>query len=246
MNFWSLVRKGLVLIGAAMVAGLMRDPMRGHLIPRDAFVNLLELLVLGTSVLALLAGWIDLAGERADRTATRIAGWLGILYLPVLIASAKYHGISAWGCGTARASSRGGMNIIVCTCLTIATALVVLALGRDRDRRRGASCALAVAAMWASVPFLGRVLDRDRTKPVNHRACYANQKVIVGAIEMYELDHKTKVLALDDARWKSFVSGGYMQSLPRDPDTEPPTSETYSITVTSPNGVTCSRHGPIQ
>lgn len=79
----------------------------------------------------------------------------------------------------------------------------------------------------------------------NTRACYANQKTIVGAIEMYNLDRNTKRTVLDASFYTSLRSGGYLQSIPQDPGQGPGTSANYAMT-SELNGIKCKVHGLIQ
>jgi hypothetical protein len=77
------------------------------------------------------------------------------------------------------------------------------------------------------------------------RACYANQKTVVGAMEMYNLDKNTKRTTLDAAFFLSLKSGGYLQSIPQDPGEGPGTSGNYKDTSAN-NGIKCVLHGSIQ
>lgn len=97
---------------------------------------------------------------------------------------------------------------------------------------------LFVLAAIATPKFAGA---RHRA---NTRACYANQKTIVGAIEMYNLDKKTKVTELSVAL-PALKSGGYLISVPDDPGEGRETSDHYKLTTTG-NGISCRVHGSIQ
>ena len=79
----------------------------------------------------------------------------------------------------------------------------------------------------------------------NTRACYANQKTIVGAMEMYNLDKGTKRTQLDAAWFSALQSGGYLQAIPQDPGQGRGTSGNYQATDTG-NGIKCFAHGTIQ
>lgn len=91
-----------------------------------------------------------------------------------------------------------------------------------------------------STPKFGAARERAGT-----RACYANQKTLVGAIEMFDLDRKTRTTVLDDALFVRLKSGGYLQSIPQDPGQGTGTSGHYILT-TSGNGIRCQVHGSIQ
>ncbi|MBI4863830.1 MAG: hypothetical protein HY815_26770 [Candidatus Riflebacteria bacterium] len=76
-------------------------------------------------------------------------------------------------------------------------------------------------------------------------SCYANQKTIAGAVEMYNLDKNTRRTVLDGDLWQALRSGGYLQSVPQDPTAGPGSSSQYSWTSAG-NGIRCARHGVIQ
>ena len=84
--------------------------------------------------------------------------------------------------------------------------------------------------------------QRGRRGP---RACYANQKTVVGAIEMYNLDKNTKRTVLDESFFTALRSGGYLQSLPQDPGEGPDSWSHYQTTGTG-NGIRCVQHGSIE
>jgi competence protein ComGC len=79
----------------------------------------------------------------------------------------------------------------------------------------------------------------------NTRACYANQKTVVGAVEMYNLDKNTKVDRLTPEFWKLLKGGGYLQSVPADPGEGPQSTHHYELTADG-NGIRCLTHGGIQ
>jgi type II secretion system protein G len=64
-----------------------------------------------------------------------------------------------------------------------------------------------------AVPNFRRARER-----ANQRACYANQKTIAGAVEMYNLDNGTCVRSLTPGVFDVLLEGGYLQSLPTDPE----------------------------
>ena len=91
-----------------------------------------------------------------------------------------------------------------------------------------------------AVPNFGT--NRER---LNTRACYANQKTIAGAMEMYNLDKNTKRTQLDAAWFTALHSGGYLQTLPQDPGQGGGTSANYQATDTG-SGIKCITHGTIR
>lgn len=101
---------------------------------------------------------------------------------------------------------------------------------------------LALAVLVST--FTARRLYR-RGERGNTYACYANQKTLAGALEMYNLDRHAHA-RLDPAAFRVLQSGGYLQSIPQDPGQGPGTSGNYRSTRASHNGVTCTVHGAIQ
>ena len=93
-----------------------------------------------------------------------------------------------------------------------------------------------------AVPNFKRARERANT-----RACYANQKTIAGALEMYNLDKNTDVKALDPAFLGSLVTDGYLQSVPNDPGQGGGTASSDHYTwINDGNGIKCVAHGTIQ
>lgn len=89
-----------------------------------------------------------------------------------------------------------------------------------------------------AVPNFKRARERANT-----RACYANQKTIAGAVEMYNLDNNT-IAGIDQTTCTTLVSAGYLQSQPADPGGGA-TAFTY-VQISQGNGISCSTHGQIQ
>lgn len=79
----------------------------------------------------------------------------------------------------------------------------------------------------------------------NVRACFANQKTIAGAVEMYNLDFNTDISDLRGV-WDALKDNGYLQSLPNDPGAGAHSHGNYRFDEGSANGITCLHHGPIQ
>ena len=90
-----------------------------------------------------------------------------------------------------------------------------------------------------AVPNFRRARER-----ANQRACYANQKTIAGALEMYNLDNNTSITSLSATTLQSLKAQGYLQSIPQDPGKGQTSSSNYQLDT---NGdIYCSVHGPIQ
>jgi len=78
----------------------------------------------------------------------------------------------------------------------------------------------------------------------NIRACFANQKTIAGAIEMFNLDKNMNVGHIDASLLNKLVEEGYLQSVPSDPGQGASSSQNYRW-VDDGNGIECSQHGSI-
>jgi len=111
----------------------------------------------------------------------------------------------------------------------------------DRRRVPAAAVLFLEAAVLSTVVFAAR----DTRIQANTRACYANQKTIAGAMEMYNLDKNTRRTALDGMFFMQLKSGGYLQAIPQDPGAGAGSSGSYKDTGTG-NGVRCVTHGSIQ
>lgn len=90
-----------------------------------------------------------------------------------------------------------------------------------------------------AVPNFRRARER-----ANQRACYANQKTIAGALEMYNLDYSTSITDISKTIMESQLrANGYLQSVPQDPGGGPDSADNYKLT----NGdIACTIHGAIQ
>ena len=88
-----------------------------------------------------------------------------------------------------------------------------------------------------AIPNFKAARERDQVSP----GCRANQRTILGAIEMYNLDKNTKRTVLDAGFFED-LKGKYLQSIPQDPGAGPGSEDHYQLTVT---GITCTKHGPI-
>lgn len=116
--------------------------------------------------------------------------------------------------------------------------------GAVRDARKGRALLASLGAAYAVIVV---VIPQQRA-PIgraNTRACYANQKTLAGAIEMYNLDKNTLREPVDAAFLEALKSGGYLQSPPEDPGEGPRTGSHYRSTRGG-NRVTCDVHGQIQ
>jgi competence protein ComGC len=84
------------------------------------------------------------------------------------------------------------------------------------------------------------------SEKANRRACFANQKTIAGATEMYNLDYNTNVTKIDKAFLDKLKNDGYLQSVPDDPGEGAGSWSHYYSTEKSQNGIACTVHGNVQ
>lgn len=114
---------------------------------------------------------------------------------------------------------------------------------KDRRRRQGFTLielmiVIAIIGVLAAIAVPNFQAARRRA---NQRACYANQKTIAGAVEMYNLDFNKNVTSLAGMEGV-LESQGYLQQYPIDPGGV----GGYAMTAETGNGITCTEHGPIQ
>ena len=72
------------------------------------------------------------------------------------------------------------------------------------------------------------------------KACYSNQRVLIGAIEMYNMDHSTM---MTDIKQEELINGGYIKGSV----TCPETGGTYEPDgdISQTGNMKCSNHGDI-
>lgn len=87
---------------------------------------------------------------------------------------------------------------------------------------------------------------RYRRHRAGIRACFANQKTIAGAIEMYNLDYGTDVKVLDASLREKLVEDGYLQQFPDDPGEGGPEAYLMIAHAAVGNGILCLNHGTLQ
>ena len=117
---------------------------------------------------------------------------------------------------------------------------VTLSLPREQLPVLGTGVAFGALGMMAAVAVPN---FRAAKETAQRRACFANQKVLMGASEMYNLDHGTQLKTLDAKTLGELVSQGYLKPIPEDPGQGEGTSGHYSM---QPDGsVKCSFHGGV-
>jgi len=83
---------------------------------------------------------------------------------------------------------------------------------------------------------------RQAREKSNQRACYANQKTILGALEMFNLDEGTQKIINGKAELDQLVLKKYLQSRPNDPGCAGGENNYKSDAV---GNVWCTFHGVI-
>lgn len=245
MEHWHLPARLGALTVALLIAGLLRDPDRGHLVPREEFVWLVQGATLATGLAVLFAARRERTGRAAAGCAAQVAGALLLGYALIIGDVAEFKGHGEFPCGTAMMREIVRVEAGIALVLGAGALAVAWLLARESGPRKW-RCAALWLAMAAGIPYLSVVLERDRRKPTNYRRCYANQKTIVGAIEVYELDRNTRVPKIDGPLFELLRSGGYLQFIPNDTDFAGPDGWRNYQRQTTGNGITCTRHGPIQ
>lgn len=87
---------------------------------------------------------------------------------------------------------------------------------------------------------------RKAREQAREKACYANVRVILGAIEMYNMDHSSMKEALSAADYQTggpLISAQYLKT----PITPPETGCTYAGSNLSTTGrISCQIHGTVE
>ncbi|MFZ5949694.1 MAG: hypothetical protein ACOYXC_03240 [Candidatus Rifleibacteriota bacterium] len=118
------------------------------------------------------------------------------------------------------------------------------------ELRRGSSGFgfIEMAILMAILVIVGAIFYPNYRKCYRQqnrgKACYANMRILLGAIEMYNMDHETKInYKVDDPTREDslLVKERYLKS----PLTKPDTDCSYSIAgdVTRDGFIKCSVHG---
>lgn len=78
----------------------------------------------------------------------------------------------------------------------------------------------------------------------NQRACYANQKTILGALEMYNLDTGENLTVTNGDNLSILAKDKYLQAVPKDPGCKSKGEQNYNSDAVG--NVWCLMHGSIE
>lgn len=106
--------------------------------------------------------------------------------------------------------------------------------------------ALALLAAVLAVPAPVLACGSRYSERANIRACFANQKTLAGAVEMWNLDKNVRVADLDPGLLAALKAEGYLQSIPNDPGFGAGTSDRYVLLPEGLDGIACLAHGLIR
>lgn len=112
---------------------------------------------------------------------------------------------------------------------------------RDLFNASSAMMGTALVGVLAAIAVPNFTKARERA---NERACFANQKTIVGAAEMYRLDKNVNQIKFTPEFFETLKKDGYLMSVPTDPGQGEGTASNY-YEVPTGNGIACKVHGSV-
>lgn len=129
--------------------------------------------------------------------------------------------------------------------------------GRGKGKKWILPCVLGCGLFFAlsscgAIGFIASIAIpnfKEAREKANRRACFANQKTLTGALEMYHLDYNVPIKRLDRKMLETLQLDGYLRSIPDDPGQGEGSSDNYSLVRTlGPSGeerwtVYCKVHG---
>jgi hypothetical protein len=137
-----------------------------------------------------------------------------------------------------------GMEDIFLGSILLGVFPAVMGLHMD-DQPRRAQAFLAASPILFFASAIATPMFRNARGRADTRACYANQKTIAGAVEMYNLDKTTRRTDVDTPFLQELVKGGYLQGVPTDPGPYVPIKNTYRYDAGTKD-ITCTVHGSIK
>ncbi|MFZ2960778.1 MAG: prepilin-type N-terminal cleavage/methylation domain-containing protein [Candidatus Ozemobacteraceae bacterium] len=84
---------------------------------------------------------------------------------------------------------------------------------------------------------------RKAREQAREKACYANMRVILGAIEMYNMDSSAMLSAYSSTDEATLISGGYLKSKITKPETGCVLS---GSALTGQGKISCAIHGTVE
>lgn len=142
----------------------------------------------------------------------------------------------------ARASFIGGKRVVDALKVTPKGPYTTLRIARDALPSMGSTGAIALIGVASAIAIPN---FRAARLKANRRACFANQKVIAGATEKYNLEHNTNIKKLDRPFLEKLQKEGYLQNIPDDPGQGDGSWANWYFTDESSNGIACKVHGSI-
>ncbi len=142
----------------------------------------------------------------------------------------------------AKASYRGAKDLFDNLTLAPDGDVLRLTLKREALPNLGSTGVVALAGVAAAIAIPN---FRAARLKANKRACFANQKVLMGATEMYNLDYNTNVETLDKEFLEKLKKEGYLMAIPNDPGQGDGTWSNYQFTGDDGPGMACKAHGSI-
>jgi len=85
---------------------------------------------------------------------------------------------------------------------------------------------------------------RKAREQARQKACFANMRVIQGAVEMYNMDSNAMIASVNSGIIGTLVSKGYLKAAPVPPEAN--CSYTASGDVSAQGVVMCPRHGAVE
>ena len=97
---------------------------------------------------------------------------------------------------------------------------------------------IAIIGVLAAIAVPNFKAAREKA---NTKACWANQKTLAGALEMYNLDNNAQLAKVDQTTCTELKNGGYIQDIPQDPGGE----GQWNYEMDDKGNLKCKKHGAI-